>query len=212
MNEQASPDSLRQDTGEQGTGEQGTRERLLAGTLACLKEHGLPGTTSREIARASGVNLGGITYHFGAKDELVAQALLSAIREWLRPAQEALLRPGDPGLGMIEAVRALQSSFDGAHNLLPVYLEALAQATRMPSLLEGVQALFAELREFLAARTRQLQQTGFLPAWIEPEAMATLLIASGNGLALHAAIEPGAVEPGAVAVQAMQLLLAARAG
>lgn len=201
MNEQAGPSD---------SAGAGTRERLLAGTLAALKEHGLHGTTSREIARASGVNLGGITYHFGAKDELVAQALLSAIREWLRPAREALAGPGDPALGMIEAVRALQWSFDGAHDLLPVYLEALTQAARMPSLLQGVRALFDELREFLAARIRVLQGTGFLPAWIEPEAMATLLIASGNGLALHAAIDPGGVEPGAVAVQAMQLLLAAR--
>src|SRR5207247_7271989 len=84
-----------------------TRDRLIAGTLATLKANGLAGTTSRAIAAASGVNLGGITYHFGSKDELVAQALLEAIRSWMQPALDALRRDAPATVRMMEAVGAL---------------------------------------------------------------------------------------------------------
>jgi AcrR family transcriptional regulator len=53
--------------------------------LACLRERGVAGTTSREIAAPGGVNLAAITYHFGSKDEFVARALLHAVRKWLSP-------------------------------------------------------------------------------------------------------------------------------
>jgi AcrR family transcriptional regulator len=191
------------------SGSEGTRSRLIEGTIATLKARGLHATTSREIAKASGVNLAGITYHFGSKEELVAQALLQAIRGWVDPAMGILRQDLHPALRMIGAVQALQDSFERAQDLLPVYLEALVQAPRTDTLRKGVEELFAELRGFLAGQIEELKKMGFLPAWIEPEAMATLLVATADGLALHAALEPDAVDHHAVAGQAMQLLLSA---
>jgi len=186
-----------------------TRDRLIEGTIATLKARGLHATTSREIAKASGVNLAGITYHFGSKDELVARALLQAIRGWVEPALAILRQDLHPALRMIGAIQALQDSFERARDVLPVYLEALVQAPRTASLRRGVEELFAELRGFLSGQIGELKKMGFLPAWIDPEAMATLLVATGDGLALHAALEPDAVDHHAVAGQAMQLLLSA---
>jgi AcrR family transcriptional regulator len=187
----------------------GTSERLLEGTIATLRERGLGGTTSREIAGASGVNLAGITYHFGSKDGLVAQALLRTVRGWLEPALAILRQDLHPAVRMIGAVQALQQSFERARDLLPVYVEALVQAPRGDALRTGVEELFAELRGFLAGQIAELKRMDFLPAWIEPDAMAMLLVATGDGLALHTAIEPNAVDHHAVAGQAMQLLLSA---
>jgi AcrR family transcriptional regulator len=190
-------------------GAEETRRRLLDGAVAVLAERGLHGTTSREIARASGVNLAGITYHFGSKEQLISQALLEASRGWVEPALVILRRGGHPAIRMIGAVQALQEAFERARDLLPVYLEALVQAPRADTLRTGVEALFAELRGFLSGQIGELKEMGFLPAWIDPEAMATLLVATGDGLALHAALEPAAVDHHAVAGQAMQLLLSA---
>src|SRR5712691_3142440 len=120
---------------------EGTRQRLIEGTLRSLKANGLSGTTSRAIAAAAGVNLGGITYHFGSKDELVAQALLVAIRGWIEPALEALRREAPAATRMMAAVQALQDSFERARDLLPVYLEALVHANRNDTLRHGVDEL-----------------------------------------------------------------------
>lgn len=185
-----------------------TRARLIGGALRSLKTNGLGGTTSRAIAAESGVNLGGITYHFGSKDELVAQALLVAIRSWIDPALEALRREAPPAVRMMEAVRALQGSFGTARDLLPVYLEALVQANRSDSLRRGISELLGELRGFLAGQIAELRDTGFLPPWVDAPAMASLLLATGDGLALHAAMDRESVDQDAVAGQAVQVLLA----
>jgi AcrR family transcriptional regulator len=191
------------------SGSDPARQRLLDGTIATLRERGLQGTTSREIARASGVNLAGITYYFGSKEELVSAALLQAIRGWLEPALGILRQDMHPALRMIGAVQALQSSFERAKDVLPVYLEALVQAPRTDTLRQGVEELFSELKRFLSGQIAELKEIGFLPAWIDPDAMATLLVATGDGLAVHAALDPTSVDHHAVAGQAMQLLLSA---
>lgn len=189
-----------------------TRARLIEGTLRVLAERGRDGASSRAIAAASGVNLAGITYHFGSKDELVSEALLEAARGWVKPALEALRAEADPATRMIRAVQALQDSFVRARDLLPVYLEALVHAPRSDRLRGGIDQLFGELRGFLAAEIASLRRSGFLPAWIDPEPMAMLIVATGDGLALHSALDPDAVMPQAVASQAVQLLLAASSG
>jgi AcrR family transcriptional regulator len=189
-----------------------TKQRLIDGTLAVLAAKGLNGATSREIAAASGVNLGGITYHFGSKDALVAETLLAAMRSWLDPAITALRSDADPVSRMVGAIHALQASFEEATPLLPVYLEALVQATRNPALKQGVDSLFGEIRGFLSQQTAELVAMGFLPAWVQPDSMATLLIATADGIALHAALDPSRVNHAAVADQVVQLLLAARSG
>ena len=46
------------------------RSRLLESALAEFAEHGFDGTTTRDIARRAGVNLGLLQYYFGGKDRL----------------------------------------------------------------------------------------------------------------------------------------------
>ena len=165
-----------------------TEARLLAGTLECLRRLGLRRTTSRAIASAAGVNLGAITYHFGSKDELVAQALLQAIRSWVAPALEVLEQEMDPAARMVAAIDHLRASFEGAREMLPVYLEALVAAPRHDTLRRGVSDLMGAVRRLLAAQTAELRDAGYLPAWVEPDA----------------------IDAARVAAQAVQLLLAAR--
>ena len=186
-----------------------TRGRLMEATVACLKEHGLRGTTSRRIAAAAGVNLAGITYHFGSKDELVSQALIEAIRSLIQPAIDILREQSDPILRMIGAIQALQTSFEQGRSLLPVYMAALVEAPRDGALGTAAGDLFRELRGFLAEQIRGLKDNGFLPGWVDPIPMATALIALGDGIAVRMVATPEAVDHHAVAAQVIQLLLSA---
>jgi len=189
-----------------------TEARLLEGTLECLRLNGLRGTTSRAIAAAAGVNLGAITYHFGSKDELVAQALVQTVRGWLAPALDVLRADMDPAERLVGAVAQLQRTFAEARDMLPVYLEALVAASRDDTLRRGVEELFREVRSFLSTQMREERDAGLLPAWVDPDAFAMLFVATADGIGLHAAIEPDAVQPDALAAQAVQLLLASRGG
>lgn len=187
-----------------------TEARLIEGTLECLRRYGNRGTTSRAIAAAAGVNLGAITYHFGSKDELIAQALLQTIKSWVEPALNVLRRDIDPAARLLAAIDQLRTTFDQAREMLPVYLEALLAASRNETLRRGVDELMTEVRGFLAAQLADQRDAGYLPPWVDPDAMATLLMATADGLGLHAVLESDGIDVDRVGAQAIQLLLAAR--
>ncbi len=67
-----------------------TRDRLLAAAWECVRRGGPAAATSRAITAAAGANLGAITYHFGSKDALLAEAVGAAIETLVEPALDAL--------------------------------------------------------------------------------------------------------------------------
>ncbi|MEV0400121.1 TetR/AcrR family transcriptional regulator [Actinoallomurus sp. NPDC050550] len=188
-----------------------TRRRLLDATLDVLRTHGVARATSREIASAAGVNLQAITYHFGSKDELVAQALVHAVRTWIEPARTALTGVADDPLGrLFGTVLALQEALEQAREHFPAYIEALAAASRDETVRAQVVGLLAELRDALATSIRELRESGYIAAWVDPEPMASLIIAAGDGFVLHSTLDPGSYAPESTLNQVVQLLLAAR--
>lgn len=185
--------------------------RLLEAAVDSIRRNGVAGATSRDIAATAGTNLQAITYHFGSKDELVAQALLRAITERLEPALDILRRDMDPAERMTSAVQALQLAFEAAQPDLAVYLDALVHAGRSPSLRAALVDLLAELRGFLSDQIADLKSDGYVPDWVDPPAMALLLLSIADGIALHSVLEPDVMDHRAVMGQALQLLLSARA-
>jgi AcrR family transcriptional regulator len=187
-------------------------ERLIRATLESLRRNGLEATTSREIARIAGTYLQAITYHFGSKDELVAEALVRAIQTWIGPARTILRSKNeDPAARMIAAVQSLQTAFNRAKPLMPVYVEALLHTRTNDRIRARVRHIMRELRKLLVDQMAELRDARFLPSWLEPEPMATLLLSTADGLALHATIDPKSIDHEAVAGQVVQLLLSARA-
>ena len=187
------------------------RTRLLEGTLEVLGAHGVAGTTSRRIADAAGTNLQAITYHFRSKDALVGQALVHAVRRWLEPVRQALARVDtDPIGGLVAAVFTLQQSLAQARTRLPAYVEALAAATRHEQVQDEIVSLLREMRDDVAARIRELAATGLLADWADPEAIAALLVAAGDGFVLHATLDPEGYDLDRALSQVVQVLLAAR--
>ncbi len=186
-----------------------TRERLLRAAVDCLRSNGITGATSRAIAARAEANLGSITYHFGSKDELLTQALLGVIRDQLDPVLSILAgHDSDPKVRMLAAVEALMAGFDAVSADAPIYLEALLHASRLPKLESGVRELFAQLRGFLADQISEQRAAGRLPAWVDPDASAGLLVAVAHGVVLTSVVDPVAVDPRAVAAQFAALLLA----
>jgi AcrR family transcriptional regulator len=190
----------------------GTKHQLVDATLACLDDHGLAGTTSRAIAARAGANLAAITYHFGSKDALVAEALLTSLRRWLEPVLTILRSDDEPTQRTVRAVAALQSSLAEARTTLPLHLAAVTAAPGSTALRAGLDELLGEVHQLLAGQIADQMASGYLPPWVDADAMAHLLVAMADGIALHAVLQPEAVDPEALVAQALALLLAARGG
>lgn len=59
---------------------QGTRDRLLAIATEAFADRGFDVVTVREITRAAGTNPATINYHFGSKEQLIAEVFERAVR------------------------------------------------------------------------------------------------------------------------------------
>ena len=183
---------------------------MLKATRRCIAEKGLAGTTSRDITATANANLAAITYHFGSKEALVAQALLAGIREWLEPALEVLASDEDASTRATLAIQALLATFDDQRQDALGYLQALVEAPRIEPLHTGLIELWADLRSLLAVQISEMQQSGDLDVWIRPEAMAGVIVAIAHGLVLQITVDPDGPSLTDMAAQFGSLLLNAR--
>jgi AcrR family transcriptional regulator len=78
------------------------RQRLIEAGIAQFGRKGLDGATTRDIAQAAGVNIAGIAYHFGGKEQLylacakhIAQTVLTGVTQRLG---EADTEPSEPDI------------------------------------------------------------------------------------------------------------------
>jgi AcrR family transcriptional regulator len=170
-----------------------TRDRLLTATREAIRDVGLPATTARQITGRAAANLAAIPYHFGSKDALVTEALVSEARELLAPVWE-LLGSDRPAVERATgAVAMLDDLFDDALDQVPA----------------GLGELWGQLRDRLARDIAAQGEDGLLPAWVEPSAMAALILAVVNGVVVSSVIDPDGPDHRAVANQFLALLMTA---
>jgi len=185
-----------------------TKIALLDAGRACVREHGLGRTTSRLIARTAGANLGAITYYFGSKDDLLAEALFGELSTRLIPVMETLEGTDPAPSRLLSAVQDLVAEFESSAEDVPVYLNALMSSIEPGPLAERAHELLSDLRGRLASVIDQLKAEDVIPHWVDPDAMASLLIAAAHGIALHTQLDPEGSTAAHLAGQLAGLLLA----
>jgi len=179
-----------------------TRTRLMDATWVSA-------ATSRAITDAAGANLGAITYYFGSKDALVAETLVARIRALIEPALDMLAAEDvEPANRLVGAASQLQTGFAASADDAPGYLEAILQSRHGGPLGTAVRRLLKDLRVALAEQITDLRAAGYVADWVEPDAMAGLLLATAQGVVLQTIADPAGPSHAAMAGQVVQLLLA----
>ena len=181
----------------------------MAAARACVRDRGLANVTSRDIAALAGANLAAITYHFGSKDDLVSEALFDELQRRIEPALVALQADGDAASVMLTAIAQLATDFETNRRDAPLYLEALVAATRSGPYARSARALVRKVRSRLCGQVADLQHQGLVPSWVDPDAMAALIVAVANGVALQVSIDPTGPSHQAIGAQFSALLLSA---
>lgn len=88
-----------------------TRDRLLAGTLECLRVSGVSGTTIAAVSRASGLSRPTIYAHFNTLDDLIHQAVEDAAVELSVRIARELTGAMSPADRIVEFVVAAHREF-----------------------------------------------------------------------------------------------------
>ncbi|MFJ3306616.1 TetR/AcrR family transcriptional regulator [Streptomyces sp. NPDC086549] len=106
------------------------RQRIITAVLQIIGEGGVAALTNRRIAKAAGVSLGSVTYHFATQHDLLRESLLHFVREEARHFTELADQCQTDSLAIEDAASlagqvACGTALDSAH-LAPfeLYLHA----------------------------------------------------------------------------------------
>ena len=162
------------------------RANLVEGTLRCLERLPPERVTARAIAEESGANLASIAYHFGAKDNLVTEAVIEGLDRWLaeiagRLGDLASLEPAERFQRAGEVYEATRRRHAG---LAKNFVGALAKAQHDPRVRELLAAGFQRTRPTLAGLLG-------LGADQAGEDAAGLVLALFDGLVFQVLLDPG---------------------
>jgi AcrR family transcriptional regulator len=116
------------------------RDRILHATMRLIGEQGVGAVTNRAVARAAGVSLGSLTYHFPSQADLLRETLSRFVDEDIERITTHVDRLMDAGIDPDQAAEEVEKAIIGfAHGPEQIAnLELHLQATRDPAVQDAV--------------------------------------------------------------------------
>ena len=144
--------------------------------------------TTRAVAERAGLPHGAVSYHFRGKQELLTEAAMFAFARAVPEDEFAALAGVEDLIGFIAAEITGPDAVDPV--LSRLMFEAMSEAERDPALRERMGAMQTQYRALMVRAVRAEQQRGAVFDGAPADAIATLLGAVGDGLLLHARLDP----------------------
>jgi AcrR family transcriptional regulator len=172
------------------------RRRIIEAADSLIREQGLAGATTRQIARAAGCAEGSIYVHFQDKIDLV----IAVIVEREPYFADLLELPSRAGEGTVEA--NLEPWVDELVNLLrenqPIFFALMGDRnvfqrfkTRIHQQQTGLVAVFKAASDYVSAE----QDLGRIDPRVDPGIVATILIGAARDHTFTSALTDNVVEP-----------------
>jgi len=183
------PDGQDTAASRRGPGSEQTRVRLLRAAAELIAEQGWGAVRTRAVAERAGLPHGTVSYHFRGKQELLTEAALYTVTRAL-PLEGLVGEQGTPP----DLVELIEGWLTGAETTDPVVagvgMEAMLQAERDPVLRRRLAELMGRYREVMTDLVASSQRRRTTTVQTDPAGLAALLAAIGDGLFLHARIDP----------------------
>lgn len=181
-----------------------TRQRLLAGTIATLRDKGIAGVSARSIATAAGVNQALVFYHFGSVEELVIAACQGETQARVSQYSEQLT--GVTSLRELLTVGQSLHENERAAGNTQVLAQVLAGAQTSPTLAEAArQALGLWVTEIEQTLQRVLADSP-IKAALDIPGLARAVSAAFIGLELYEAADPDSTKHAMAALAQVAVL------
>lgn len=168
------------------------RAALLKGARQCLEQIGYARTTARDVARAAGVSLGAIGYHFGSKEELLNEAIAEGFRDWIASFVPLVVDTDSRGIdaAVRQAIPQFFRLMEDNRPLLIAFIEAMAQSEHVPVLRAQLADQYRQSR--LAATEMITESIGpqLARAGLDPTTLSSLILALVDGLIMQCLVDP----------------------
>jgi AcrR family transcriptional regulator len=167
------------------------KARLIVEAMrASVARHGTARATFDHVAREAGVSRGLLHYYFGTKERLLVEVVRhdAEVRMARLEEQLAATRNADDFIKLLAV--SLREGLREDPEFTTLVFELFTQARRHPEIATEFAQLLHGVRELLAAVIAAKQQEGVLRADRDPGAVAEVLLALGDGMAMRMLSDP----------------------
>jgi AcrR family transcriptional regulator len=165
-------------------------QRIVDAMRSSVAKRGVAGSTFDHVAREAGVSRGLLHYYFGTKERLLTEVVrhdcnlrMALLDQQLRGAQTA-----DDFIGLLAAW--MKNMVDVTPDFIVVVFEMFTLAQRNEDISREYVELMRQPRETIARVLANKQDEGVLKVHGDPEGVADVLLAMGDGLGLRLIGEP----------------------
>jgi AcrR family transcriptional regulator len=164
--------------------------RIVEAMRASIAARGAAGSTFDQVAREAGVSRGLLHYYFGSKERL----LVEVVRHDCDVRMDALghsLSAADSVDAIVDVlVKALEDFVELDPGSYALVFELFTASRHNEDLREAMRELYRLVRDQIAGVLRAKQDAGVIELRGNPEAVASVLLALGDGMALQLLSDP----------------------
>ena len=168
-------------------------KRIVDAMRSSVARRGAAGSTFDHVAREAGVSRGLLHYYFGTKERLLVEVVRRDcdIRMDILDAALSDVRTAEVFVDAL--VRSLEDVLENDPDFYALLFEITTMARRNDEIAGELSDLYRRTRRHVADLLQAKQDEGVLRLADEPEAVAAILFALGDGIALQVLHAPDRV-------------------
>jgi AcrR family transcriptional regulator len=164
-------------------------QRIIAAMRASVATRGAAASTFDHVAREAGVSRGLLHYYFGSKERLLVEVVRQDCDDRIRAMDERLTGAGSAD-EVLQALVIVLQEFLGEPGSQAVIYEMLSASRHSDEIRAELAELYRRFREHMANALREKEREGVVRLQSEPEAVASMLLALGDGFGIQVITDP----------------------
>jgi AcrR family transcriptional regulator len=165
-------------------------QRIIEAMRASVGTRGAAGSTFDHVAREAGVSRGLLHYYFGSKEQLLVEVVRHDCEMRIAGMDERIAAAGDVDQIIAALVVGLEDFIEGEPGSQAVTYELLSASRHSEEIRAELAELYRRWRESLAEALRAKQREGVVGLDADPESVASMLFALGDGFGIQVLSDP----------------------
>jgi AcrR family transcriptional regulator len=164
--------------------------RIIEAMRESVGTRGAAGSTFDHVAREAGVSRGLLHYYFGSKEQLLVAVVRHDCEVRIEAMDERIARADTVDEIVTALVESLEEFIEGEPGSQAVIYEMLSASRRSEDIRAELAELYRRWRAHLAEALRAKEREGVVRLQGDPESVASMLFALGDGFGIQVVSDP----------------------